>query len=410
MIHPHMRKKDFPIFQKHKRLVYLDTAATAQKPRAVIDAMRRFLAEENAPVHRSIYPLGEQATEQFELVRSKVAKFIGASDPTEVVFTRNATESINIVAQSFGRTFVRAGDSVVVTRMDHHANFVPWIVLAKEMHVELHIVELTPDGEIDLGDLRKNLSRRTKIVAFPHVSNVLGTINPVADIVRMAKRFSPQSFTVVDAAQSAPHMPISVRRFGCDFLVFSGHKLYGPGVGALWGRRELLAHMPPFLTGGQMIREVRDDEVFWNEVPHKFEAGTPDASGVVGLGSAIDYISGIGWQNIIHHERALMAEALRRFEKLERRGIVTVYGPRKASDRCGVLSFAVRDVHPHDVASLLAEHHVAVRASHHCAMPLHRKLGIPATVRISLALYNDRQDLMRFFKALEEKVLPLVAQ
>lgn len=407
-----MRRKDFPIFQKHPRLVYLDTAATAQKPEVVIDAIEDFLEEENAPVHRSLYPMGERATEKFEAVRSKVSRFIHASDPREIIFTRNATESINIVAQAFGRAFVRRGDNIVVSRMEHHANFVPWLVLAKEMGAEFRIVELTPDGHIDLQDLRKKLTRKTKIVAIAHVSNVLGTINPIARIARIIGSHKPYAIGykpvfVVDAAQSAPHIPINVQKFGCDFLVFSGHKLYGPGVGVLWGRFERLENMPPFLTGGQMIRDVRDNEAFWSEVPYKFEAGTPDAAGVIGLGTAVDYVSRIGWVRIIRHERKLMAYALRRMVDLRTSGLVTIYGPRRATERCGVLSFNVRGIHPHDVASILAEEGIAIRASHHCAMPLHRSFGIPATARLSFALYNDSRDLDRFFQALGKRVLPL---
>lgn len=404
-----MRKSDFPIFQKHKKLVYLDTAATAQKPEVVIDAVEDFLEDENAPVHRSLYPLGEQATEKFEAVRGKVAKFIHAPDPREIIFTRNATESLNIIAQAFGRACVRKGDTIVVSRMEHHANFVPWLVLAKEKKAELRIVELTPDGHIDLEDLRKKLNRRTKIVSIAHVSNVLGTINPLEKIRKAIRRYGGKAARpvfVVDAAQSAPHVPLSVQKFGCDFLVFSGHKLYGPGVGVLWGRREILENMPPFLTGGQMIREVRDDDAVWNEVPYKFEAGTPDTADIIGLGAAVDYVSRIGWARIIRHERALMAVALRRFAALERRGIAVVYGPKNARERCGVLSFTIQNVHPHDVGSLLAEEGIAVRASHHCAMSLHRSLGVNATVRISFGLYNERRDVDRFFDALETRVLP----
>lgn len=409
-----MRRQDFPIFKTHKNLVYLDTAATAQKPKAVLKRVARFLERENAPVHRSLYPLGEKATAAFEGVREQVAAFIGARDAREVVFVHNATEALNVVAQAWGRANVGRGDELLVTRMEHHANFVPWLTLAKEKGAKLTIVELTADGRLNLNDFKKKLSGRTKVVAVTHVSNVLGTINPISRISRLIREAQSSKFKaqkpifVVDAAQSAAHLPINVRGFGCDFLVFSSHKLYGPsGCGVLWGKYALLDAMPPFLTGGHMIETVTDRGATWNAVPHKFEAGTPPAEAVIGLGAAIEYVERLGWNAIRAHERKLMRYALGRFADPKIRRFVRVLGSKKAEERSGVISFTVKDVHPHDAASLLAEEGIAVRAGHHCAMPLHTQFGLAATVRLSFGVYNDRGDIDRFFAVLTERVLPL---
>ena len=415
-----MRRRDFPIFTQRpgaKPLTYLDTAATAQKPDAVIRAMEHFLSHENAPVHRALYPIGERATARFEGVRAQVSAFLGGKDPGEIVFTRNATEGFNLVAQAWGRAHVRKGDEILVSIMEHHANFVPWLMLAKEKGAKLVVVNMTRDGLLDLRDLQGKLSSRTKAVALVHASNVLGIVNPIAEVAQLLERHTlhlrakEAPLFVVDAAQSAPHMPIDVKRLGCDILSFSGHKLYGPtGVGVLWGRRELLEAMPPFLTGGQMIREVTLQHAIWNEVPQKFEAGSPDVAGVIGLGAAINYLSRIGWRRIVAHERKLMAEALRRFTAPQIRRYVSVYGPKRAARRSSVIAFMVAGVHPHDVATLLAEEGIAIRAGHHCAMPLHQRLGVAATARMSFGLYNDEEDLERFFAALTKRVLPLAIQ
>jgi len=407
-----MRKDDFPIFRKHPSLIYLDTPATAQKPRVVIEAMRKFLSTSNAPVHRSLYPLGESATDALEKVRAQTAAFLGAEDPSEVIFTRNTTEAINLVAATWGRVHVRRGDTILVSRMEHHSNFVPWQMLAQEKGATLRIVSLTEDGRLDLSDLRRKLTKRVRIVAITYVSNVLGTVNPIEKIARIIRASYPLSHIpypifIVDAAQAAPHLPIRVRTLGCDFLAFSGHKLYGPtGVGVLWGRRSLLELMPPFLTGGHMVLEVTEKRTVFNDIPHKFEAGTPDVGGVIGLGAAIEYIEKIGWERIVAHERAIMAYALRRFSQNSIRKFISLYGPLSPAHRVGAIPFTVKGLHPHDVATLLAEEGIAVRAGHHCAMPLHEALGIPASVRVSFGIYTDRNDIDALFRALRNRVFP----
>jgi cysteine desulfurase/selenocysteine lyase len=397
-----MRKDDFPIFKKHPDLVYLDTAATAQRAGSVITAMHDFMAQANAPIHRGLYPLAVDATEAYESVRSAAASFIGAENPKEIVFTRNTTESMNLFAHSWGRSNLQAGDEVMVTRMEHHANFVPWLGIAKETGAKLVIVELTEEGRIDMEDFAAKLTPKTKLVGVVHVSNVLGTINPVAEIGAMLKEH-PALF-LVDAAQSAAHLPLSVAEFNCDVLLFSGHKLYGPtGAGVLWAKMELLEAMPPFMTGGHMINEVHDDTATWSGVPQKFEAGSPDSISIVGLGAAIAYMESVGLDAIVAHEEALIRTALKRFSALSP---VRVLGPG-AEGRSGVVAFVVDGVHPHDVGSILGDAGIGVRAGHHCAQPLHRKLGIPASARISFGVYTEPSDLEKFFDALETKVLPL---
>ena len=398
-----MRKEDFPIFKEHPDLTYLDTAATSQRPAAVIAAMTKFMEQENAPIHRGMYPLAEEATARFEAVRKQAAEFIGGNDANEIVFTCNATQGINLVAYAWGRINIEKGDEILLTRMEHHANFVPWLVLAKEKNAKVVIAELTDDGRIDMEDFNKKLSTRTKYVGVTHVSNVLGTVNPIEEIGEIVKDHA--AVYLVDAAQSAAHRPIDVKATKCDYLVYSGHKLYGPtGAGVLFGKRELLESMPPFMTGGHMIEAVTDTEATWAMAPGKFEAGSPDSISVVGLGAALKYLSGIGWDAIAEHEGALIREAL---DRLQEHSSVTVYGPKETKFHSGVIAFTVEGVHPHDVASLLAESGIGVRAGHHCAMPLHTKLGVSATVRLSFGVYTDRTDLDRFFEALENNVLPL---
>ena len=410
MLDVHKIRDDFPILQRTirgKPLVYLDTAATAQKPRQVIEAQKQFEESSYANVHRGIHALSEEATAAFEGARKTVAQFLGASDPSEIVFVRNATEGINIISNAWGETNVRAGDEILLTRMEHHANFVPWLELARKTGAKVVIAELTTDGRLDLDDFSKKLTTYTKIVAVSLMSNALGTINPVAAIAEIVKRnctLNPVScpLIVIDAAQAASRLPIDVNRLGIDALVFSGHKLYGPtGIGVLWMKKELLETMPPFETGGQMIREVWDDRAEWNDVPLKFEAGTPNITGAVGLAVAIDYVTGIGMDTIREHERELTRHALERFFSLP--GIAT-FGPADPESRGGLVSFVHKTLHAHDVASLLDEEGIAIRAGHHCTMPLHKKLGVAATARASFGIYTTKEELDVFFNALRDVI------
>ncbi len=392
-------RADFPILARGvggRPLVYLDSAATSQKPRVVIEAEARFYREANANVHRGLYALSVGATELYEGARRKVAAFIGAA-PEEVIFTRGTTESLNALAYSLGEARVGPGDEILVTVMEHHANLVPWQLLAQRKGARLLAVGITPEGELDLEEFKRKLSSRTRIVAVTHVSNVLGTVNPIPEISRMAHAVG--ATVVVDAAQSVPHMAVRVEELGCDFLAFSGHKMLGPtGIGVLWGKRELLEELPPFLTGGEMIREVWIDRATWNDPPYKFEAGTPPIAQAVGLGAAVDYLAELGMDEVRRHEEELVALAL---EGLLARDYVEVYGPVDPDARGGVVAFNLRGIHPHDVATLLDQEGIAIRAGHHCAQPLHRLLGVPASCRVSVYVYNTADEVKLFLEALD---------
>ncbi len=392
-------RSDFPILGREingRPLIYLDSAATSQKPRQVVEAVARFYREANANVHRGLYVLSVEATELYEGARKKVAAFIGAS-PEEVIFTRGTTESLNALAYSLGEARVGPGDEILVTAMEHHANLVPWQLLARRKGARLLAVGITPEGELDLGDLEDKLSDRTRVVAVTHVSNVLGTVNPIPEISRMTHEAG--AVVVVDAAQSVPHMRVDVQELGCDFLAFSGHKMLGPtGVGVLWGRRELLEGIPPFLTGGEMIREVWIDRATWNDIPYKFEAGTPPIAQAVGLGAAVDYLVELGMEEVRRHEEELVGKAL---EGLLSRDYVEIYGPKDPARRGGVVAFNLRGIHPHDVATLLDQEGIAIRAGHHCAQPLHRLLGVPASCRVSVYVYNTVDEIEAFLDALD---------
>jgi cysteine desulfurase/selenocysteine lyase len=386
-------RADFPVFEsptgQGKRLVFLDAAASAPKPRAVIDAVADAYAHHYANVHRGIYELSEDATRRFEDARRKVAGFINAPSEREVVFVRNATEAINLVAYSWGRANVRAGDRLLTTQLEHHANIVPWQQLAREVGATLDYVAITDDGRLDADDLRAKLASGPKLLAVAHVSNALGTINPIAEITDLAHRAG--ALVLVDAAQSAPHMPIDVQSIGCDFLALSGHKMLGPsGVGALWGRRELLDAMPPFMTGGSMIIRVTLEGAEWNEVPAKFEAGTPAIAEAIGLGAAIDYLNGLGMDNVREHERFLFERAWAALGEIPG---VRRLGPDDPEVHAGVISFVLDDIHPHDVATIFDHEGVAVRAGHHCAQPVMMRYDVPATTRASFYVYNDTDDV-----------------
>ena len=382
-------KADFPIFANNPGLHYLDSAATSQKPKAVIDAVVDFYETSNANPHRGAYALSVEATDRYDAARKRVAKFVGASDPDGLIFTRGTTESINLVATAWGRANVSAGDEIVITALEHHANFVPWQQLAIEKKAKLRICDLTEDHRLDLDCLSSLISARTKILAINHVSNALGTINPVKDIVRIVREKS-DAIVVCDGAQGVPHLRVGFDDLGVDFYAFSGHKMCGPmGIGGLIGHRAMLDAMPPYQMGGDMIEFVYDESTTWNVLPHKFEAGTPNAANAVGLAAAADYLDGIGMDEVLKHERSLMSEAHRRLAEIEG---VRIYGPEPTM-RSGVVSFTMGDVHPHDLATILDGDGVCIRAGHHCAQPLMRRLDVPATARASFYVYNDQDDI-----------------
>ena len=399
---PEVVRRDFPILAttSHGRpLVYLDSASTSQKPTAVIEAVDSFYREYNANVHRGIYDIGERSTAAYEAARVKVARFINAPDAHEVIFTRNATEAINLVAYSWGRRHISAGDAIVLTEMEHHANLVPWQLVAQEKDGDLEFIPITDDGVLRLDVFEVLLKLKPKLVAFTHVSNTLGTINPVAQMTRMAH--DAGALVLVDGAQAVPHVPVDVQAIGADFYAFSGHKMLGPtGSGALWARRDLLEAMPPFLSGGEMIREVHLRRSEWNDIPWKFEAGTPDIAAAIGFGAAADYLMHLGMEHVREHEMQLLTYALvalrREHSDLE------LYGPMDAGIRSGVIPFNVPGVHPHDVAQVLDRSGIAVRAGHHCTMPLHERLGLPATARASFGVYTTRADVDALMEGIHE--------
>lgn len=392
-------RADFPILGRRvhdKPLVYLDSAATSQKPRQVIEALVRYYECSNANVHRGVHTLAEEATEQYEGARRKAARFIGASGPDEIVFTRNTTEAINLVALSWGRANVRARDEILVTEMEHHSNLVPWQMLAQASGAALRFARIQPDGTLDLDEVERLIGPRTRLVAMTHMSNVLGTINPVAAIARMAH--AQGALMLVDGAQSVPHLPVDVSALECDFLAFSSHKMLGPtGIGVLYGRRDLLESMPPVLGGGEMIARVDEQSSTWNELPWKFEAGTPNIAGAVGFGAALDYLSRLGMREVREHERQLTAYAL---EALGEVPHLKIYGPTDPARRGSVVAFTYGGVHPHDMATVLDYEGVAVRAGHHCAQVLMRRLDVPATARASFYVYNTQEDVDALMVAL----------
>ncbi|MBI2913353.1 MAG: cysteine desulfurase, partial [Chloroflexi bacterium] len=372
-----------------KPLVYLDNAATSQKPRQVIEALVRYYEQYNANIHRAIHCLGEEATAAYEETRAKVAAFINAPSPECIVFTRNTTEAINLVAYTWGRANIGEGDEILLTEMEHHSNLVPWQRLAAEKGASVRYIGLTEQQTLELNGLENVMNGRTRLAAITHVSNALGTINPIEKLAREAHRNG--TMFLVDGAQSAPHMPVDVQALGCDFFAFSAHKMLGPtGVGVLCARRELLEEMEPFLGGGEMIRRVTLEGATWNDVPWKFEAGTPNIADVIAFGAAIDYLNGLGMENVRAHEVEITEYCLRRLRQMED---VIIYGPPDARERGGVVSFNYPDLHPHDVGTVLDRHGVAVRAGHHCTQPLMRRLGISGTARASFYVYNTPQEV-----------------
>ena len=390
-------RADFPLLANHPSLHYLDSAATAQKPRVVLDAMRAFYEEANANPHRGAYALSAEATDRYHAARATIARFVGVRDAACLLFTRGTTESMNLVASTWGRANVQAGDEIVITALEHHANFVPWQQLARTTGATLRIVELTAQQTIDFDMLQEVVTARTKLVALTHVSNAVGAITPLADAVRLVRARSA-AVIVVDGAQAVPHLPVHFDALDVDFYAFSGHKLLGPmGIGCLIGRRAMLEQMPPYQFGGDMIEWVRDDDSTWNVLPHKFEAGTPNAADAIGLAAAVRYLEALGMDAVRAHEVALLEAVDARVRALPG---VTVYGP-PAAERSGVLSFTMDDVHPHDLATILDQHGVCIRAGHHCTQPLMRRLGVSATARASFYVYSDASDVEALVGALE---------
>ena len=385
-------RDDFPILSRKvhgKPLVYLDNAATSQKPRAVIQALTDYYETYNSNVHRGVHTLSMEATDRYEEAREKVARFINAETPESIIWTRNATESINLVAHSWAESNISEGDEIVVTRLEHHSNLVPWQRIAARNGAALRFLDLTEDGAVDMTGAASVINAKTKLLAVTQVSNSLGTVVPVKKLAGMAR--SVGAAVLVDGAQSVPHQPVDVEDIGCDFLALSGHKMMGPtGIGALYARREVLEQMEPFLHGGEMVLEVSYEDASWNELPMRFEAGTPNIADAIALGVAVDYLTGLGMENVREHEKQLTAYALDAFRELEE---IDLFGPMDVDRRGGILSFHSFDVHPHDLGTFLDQEGVAIRTGHHCTMPLMGVLGVPATARASLYVYNTEQEV-----------------
>ncbi len=398
LLNPATLRQDFPILSRQihgKPLIYLDNAASSHKPRQVIEAMVTYYYQHHANVHRGAHTLSVEATELYEEARRKVARFINAPSPESLVFTRNTTEAINLVAQSWGRRNLTDGDEIIVSEAEHHANLIPWQLIAERTGAVIKAVRLTPEQRLDLTDYRHLLSPRTKVVALAHMSNVLGVVHPIRQLAELAHEVG--AVLAVDGAQAVPHLPVDVQALGADFYAFSAHKMCGPtGAGALWAKAELLRDMPPFLGGGEMIRKVYIDHSTYADIPMRFEAGTPNIAEAVGLGAAVDYLSGIGMQAIFEHDQALARYALERLERLDG---IALYGPR-GDDRGGIIPFNLQGIHPHDLATALDGEGIAVRAGHHCAQPLMRALGVQATARASFYFYNTAEEVDRFVEAL----------
>jgi cysteine desulfurase / selenocysteine lyase len=392
-------RREFPVLDQEvngKPLAYLDNAATSQKPNAVLDAVERYYRLDNANVHRGIHELSRRATLAYEGARERIARWIGAREPAEVIWTRGTTESINLVASSWGMDQLREGDEVLLTTMEHHSNIVPWQLVARRTGAHLNYLEMDAQGRLKLDELDALLTPRTRLLAFTHVSNALGTVNPVAQIAEVAR--SKGVRVLVDGAQSVPHLKVDVQALGVDFYAFSGHKALGPtGIGVLWARKELLEEMSPYQGGGEMISVVNRDDSSWAAVPHKFEAGTPNIAGAVGAAAAADFMDGVGHDAIRAHEADLIGYALERIRDIPD---MTVFGPEDPSERSGAISFALGDAHPHDIATILDSEGVAIRAGHHCAQLVMRHLGVAATTRASFALYNTKEDVDRLVDGL----------
>ncbi|KXN75796.1 aminotransferase class V-fold PLP-dependent enzyme [Lactobacillus johnsonii] len=394
-------KQDFPIFNQKindETLVYLDNAATSQIPKFVEEKVRDFNEKEHANVHRGVHALGLRATNQYESSRQKVANFIGANNAKEVIFTSGCTDSLNLVAASFGEQNIQAGDEILVSIMEHHSNLLPWQQLAKRKQAKLNFIEINSDGLLDIENLKSKINSKTKIVALTHVSNVLGTINPIKELTDLAHEKG--AIVVVDGAQAVGHFPIDVAELNVDFYAFSGHKMFAPtGIGVLYGKKDLLDKMPPYRLGGEMIANVTREGATWAEVPYKFEAGTPNIAGAIGLGAAIDYLQSLDFELIQKHEQELTSYAL---AKLKNVSGLTIYGPQKSNGRIGVISFNLKNIHPHDLATALDLDGIEVRAGHHCAQPLMASLDTESTVRASVSIYNTKDDIDKLVSSLHE--------
>lgn len=394
-------RNDFPILKKKingKDLVYLDNASTTQKPYSVINSITDFYSNYNSNIHRAVYQLAEEATELYEQTREKIANFINVR-PEEIIFTRNTTESINLIAHSWARSNLKKDDVIAITEMEHHSNIVPWQILCQEIGTRLEYVGIDENGFLDVEYLIELISsRKVKLVSISHMSNVLGTIVPIERIVKTAHQYDIP--VIVDGAQSVPHMPVDVKNLDCDFLVFSAHKMLGPtGVGVLYAKKELLEKMKPFMAGGDMIKEVFKFHTNYNEVPYKFEAGTPNIADVVGFGAAVEYLEKIGMENIRKHEIYLTEYALESMQSLKH---ITIYGPMDSKFRGGVISFNIADIHPHDLATIMNDHGIAIRSGHHCAQVLMQRLDVPATSRASFYIYNTKEEIDKFVNAIKE--------
>jgi cysteine desulfurase/selenocysteine lyase len=383
-------RADFPVLKQRvhgKPLVYFDNGATSQKPQSVIDTINRYYSAENSNIHRGVHTLSERATAAYEAAREKIRAFINAPSCKEIIFVRGTTEAINLVAQSYGRTFLKAGDEIVVSAMEHHSNIVPWQMLCEQVGARLRVIPINHDGDIVMDEYRRLLNQRTKLVSITHVSNALGTIVPVKDVIALAHE---QGLPVLlDGAQAAPHLKVDVQDLGCDFYAFSGHKVFGPtGIGVLYGRAELLEKMPPYQGGGDMISLVTFEKTHYNVLPYKFEAGTPHIAGGIGLGAALDYLNGLDWPGVEAHERELLSYATAELTKID---AVRIIGT--AEKKAGVISFVIGHVHAHDIGTILDQEGVAIRAGHHCAMPVMQRFGVPATARASFAFYNTKAEI-----------------
>ncbi len=394
-------RNDFPILKQQVNgcpLVYLDNGATSQKPQSVIDAIVNYYTTTNSNVHRGVHTMSQQATDRYEGARSKVRQFINASEDREIIFTRNTTEGINLVAHSYGRKNIGPGDDIIVSNMEHHSNIVPWQMLCEETGANLRVVPINDDGELLMDDYERMLSSKTKLVSITHVSNALGTILPAAEIVRMAHAHGAP--VLLDGAQAVPHMPVDVQDLDCDFYVFSGHKLFGPtGIGILYGKAEYLEAMPPFLGGGEMIKSVTFEKTIYNDLPYKFEGGTPDIAGAIGLGAAIDYVNDLGFDQITAHEDELLRYGTDALSTIEGLKIIGT-----AEHKTGILSFVMEQAHPHDIGTILDEQGIAVRTGHHCAQPVMQRFQIPATARASLAFYNTKEDIDALVKGIDRVI------
>lgn len=401
MLNVNKIRQDFPILKRKINghpLIYLDNAATSQKPQQVIDALVNYYSNHNANIHRGIHTLAEEATSLYEEAREKVAKFINADSSKEIIFVRNSTEAINLVAYSWGRSFLKKSDEVILTEAEHHSNLIPWQILAAEKGIVLKFLKVDSQGLLSLNHFKKLLSEKTKLIALTHVSNVLGLINPVEQITKLGHQ--NKSLVLIDGSQSIPHFSIDVQKIDCDFFAFTGHKMLGPtGIGVLWGKEKILQEMPPFLGGGSMIRDVYLSHFTTNDLPHKFEAGTPNIAGAIGLGAAIDYLQKLGMENIFQHEKELTDYALGRLSNLDN---LELYGPKNSEKKTGIVSFNLKSVPAHDLAQILDGEGIAIRSGFHCAMPLHESLGISATARASFYLYNTKEEINKLIEGIKK--------